>query len=100
MCPLALRSRQGRGNVVKASEDLARIEQVFFAGGDCETGPALVINAIAAGRKAAQSIDRYLGGKGTSPNILFLPRRLWNGWKKCQWREIGRNLVSWPRDTC
>jgi thioredoxin reductase len=36
----------------------------FFAGGDAVTGPASVIEAIAAGRKAASSIDRYLGGSG------------------------------------
>lgn len=35
-----------------------------FAGGDCVTGPATVIEAIAAGRKAAINIDRYLGGEG------------------------------------
>lgn len=33
-----------------------------FAGGDCVTGPSTVIEAIAAGRKAAMCIDRYLGG--------------------------------------
>jgi formate dehydrogenase alpha subunit len=54
----------GRGNVVKANADLATSREGVFAGGDCETGPALVINAIAAGRKAAQTIDRYLGGEG------------------------------------
>lgn len=54
----------GRGNAVKTSEDLTTSREGVFAGGDCESGPALVINAIAAGRKAAQSIDRYLGGKG------------------------------------
>jgi len=35
-----------------------------FAGGDAVSGPASVIEAIASGRKAAISIDRYLGGKG------------------------------------
>ncbi|MGD8882598.1 MAG: FAD-dependent oxidoreductase [Desulfobacterales bacterium] len=36
-----------------------------FAGGDAANGPATVIEAIAAGRKAAISIDTYLGGDGT-----------------------------------
>ncbi|MBT8368907.1 MAG: FAD-dependent oxidoreductase [Deltaproteobacteria bacterium] len=35
-----------------------------FAGGDAANGPATVIEAIAAGRRAAISIDRYLGGNG------------------------------------
>jgi indolepyruvate ferredoxin oxidoreductase alpha subunit len=38
-----------------------------FAGGDAVSGPATVIQALAAGKKAAISIDRYL--KGESLNI-------------------------------
>jgi len=34
-----------------------------FAGGDVVTGPSTVIEAIAAGKKAAASIDSYLRGK-------------------------------------
>ena len=32
-----------------------------FVGGDCQTGPATVIRAIAAGKVAARNIDDYLG---------------------------------------
>jgi len=35
----------------------------IFAGGDVVSGPATVIEAIAAGRKAALSMDRYLRGE-------------------------------------
>ena len=35
--------------------------QGVFAGGDCVTGPATVIRAIAAGKVAAANIDEYLG---------------------------------------
>jgi len=35
-----------------------------FAGGDAANGPATVIEAIAAGRRAAVSIDKFLGGNG------------------------------------
>ena len=35
-----------------------------FAAGDVVTGPASIIEAIAAGRQAAASIDKYLGGDG------------------------------------
>ena len=62
--PTGFKVEVGRGNTVKANEDLTTSREGVFAGGDCESGPALVINAIAAGRKAAQSIDRCLGGKG------------------------------------
>lgn len=35
--------------------------EAVFAGGDCVTGPATVIRAIAAGKAAAANIDEYLG---------------------------------------
>jgi glutamate synthase (NADPH/NADH) small chain len=34
-----------------------------FAGGDCVTGPDLVVTAMVAGRKAAKAIDEYLRSK-------------------------------------
>lgn len=39
----------------------SRISKGIFAGGDCVTGPATVIRAIAAGKVAAANIDEYLG---------------------------------------
>jgi NADPH-dependent glutamate synthase beta subunit-like oxidoreductase len=35
----------------------------FFAGGDAVTGPAIVVEAIAAGHRAAVSMDCYLRGR-------------------------------------
>ncbi len=43
-----------------------------FAGGDAVTGPATVIEAIAAGKRAAESIGRYLRGEN-----LAAGRALW-----------------------
>lgn len=43
----------------------------IFAGGDAVSGPASVIEAIAAGREAAVAIDRFLGGKGIIDAGLF-----------------------------
>jgi heterodisulfide reductase subunit A-like polyferredoxin len=34
-----------------------------FAGGDCVTGPDVVVTAMLAGKKAAESIDRWLNGR-------------------------------------
>jgi glutamate synthase (NADPH) small chain len=34
-----------------------------FSGGDCVTGPDLVVTAMAAGRRAAWAIDEYLKEK-------------------------------------
>jgi ferredoxin len=53
-----------RGNTVKVNVDMQTSRQGVFSGGDCVSGPASVIEAIAAGRKAAEAIDSYLGGKG------------------------------------
>jgi NADH-quinone oxidoreductase subunit F len=39
----------------------------IFAGGDCVTGPSSVIEAIAAGQKAAVRIDKMLGGRAELP---------------------------------
>jgi NADPH-dependent glutamate synthase beta subunit-like oxidoreductase len=42
----------------------------IFAGGDFATGPAMVIDAIAAGRRGALAIDKYLRGD-TSRVVLY-----------------------------
>ncbi len=64
----------GRGNVVKVDPDtLATSRKGVFAGGDTVTGPASVIEAIADGRKAAVSIDKYLGGSGEIDEVLAPP---------------------------
>jgi len=41
-----------------------------FAGGDVAKGPTSVIEAIEAGRRAASSIDQFLGGDGRIEEIL------------------------------
>ena len=58
---------EGQGVPVKkgviSALDSSDVENVsgVFAGGDCVTGPATVIKAIAAGKVAAANIDEYLG---------------------------------------
>jgi len=49
---------------------LATTRDGVFAGGDAVRGPASVIQAIADGRQAATSIDRYLGGSGIIDEAL------------------------------
>ena len=44
-----------------------------FAGGDCVTGPATVIRAIAAGKVAAANIDEYLGFSHKVRNDVEIP---------------------------
>ena len=61
----------GRGNTIKVVPDiLMTSREGVFAGGDAVTGPSVVIEAIAAGRKAAESIGKYLGGNGIIDEVL------------------------------
>lgn len=46
----------------------------IFAGGDAVTGPATVVEAIAAGKQAALDIDHYLQGKA-GPSPVFRAHR-------------------------
>jgi NADPH-dependent glutamate synthase beta subunit-like oxidoreductase len=63
-----------RGNVIRVDPDtLATSKKGVFAGGDAVSGPASVIEAIAAGRQAAISIDKYLGGSGNIDEVLAPP---------------------------
>ncbi|MBE9469889.1 MAG: NADH-quinone oxidoreductase subunit NuoF [Chloroflexi bacterium] len=66
-----------RGNTLRVDTDtLATPREGVFAGGDAVTGPAIVIDAIAAGRQAAISIDKYLGGSGVIDETLASPEEL------------------------
>jgi NADH-quinone oxidoreductase subunit F len=67
----------GGGNTIEVAPDiLATSREGVFAGGDAVTGPASVIEAIAHGRQAAISIDKYLGGKGEIDEILAPPEEV------------------------
>lgn len=49
------------GNLAALPDGMVSALPGVFAGGDCVTGPATVIRAIAAGKVAAANIDNYLG---------------------------------------
>ena len=57
---IGVKIQRGGTLLADASTQLPDVEGVF-AGGDCVTGPATVIRAIAAGKAAAANIDVYLG---------------------------------------
>jgi len=66
-----------RGNALQVdASTLATDRQGVYAGGDAATGPASVIEAIAAGRKVAISIDKYLGGKGVIDETFVAEERV------------------------
>jgi len=51
------------GSLVVNENSLATNIPGVFAGGDFTTGPSIIINAIALGRRAALAIDKYLKGE-------------------------------------
>jgi NADPH-dependent glutamate synthase beta subunit-like oxidoreductase len=64
-----------------------------FAGGDAANGPATVIQAIAAGRRAAAAIDRFLGGDG------LIEVGSWKGESACAKASADEGLArSSPRE--
>jgi NADPH-dependent glutamate synthase beta subunit-like oxidoreductase/NAD-dependent dihydropyrimidine dehydrogenase PreA subunit len=62
-----------KGYATAEADTLATDMAGVYAGGDLVTGPASIIDAIAQGRLAAQSIDRYLGGAGAIDQVLTVP---------------------------
>ncbi|MFC2039722.1 FAD-dependent oxidoreductase [Chloroflexota bacterium] len=71
--PAGFNIKIGRGNTVVVNDQLTTDHIGVFAGGDVVGGPASVLEAIASGRKAACSIDKYLGGTGVIDEILTRP---------------------------
>ncbi len=72
--PAGFNVKTGRGNTIQVSDTLTTSRQGVWAGGDAASGPASVIEAIAAGRQAASEIDRFLGGKGDIAEQLTAER--------------------------
>lgn len=66
-----IKIEQGRISALDTSE----IEDAkgIFAGGDCVTGPASVIRAIAAGKTAAANIYEYLGYQHELQSDVIFP---------------------------
>ncbi|MDP2279725.1 MAG: FAD-dependent oxidoreductase, partial [Nitrospirota bacterium] len=72
-----------RNTLVVDPETLTTQRKGVFAGGDAVTGPKTVIHAIAAGKIAAESIDKYLRGESiereynvTRPSMYIEPVEL------------------------
>jgi ferredoxin len=71
--PKAFNVELDRGNIIKVDANMMTSRAGVFSAGDCVTGPASVIEAIAGGRKAAEAIDKFLGGKGDINESLVAP---------------------------
>ena len=71
------------GAICSDSEVFTTSRENVFAGGDVVTGPGTVIAAIAAGKRAAESMERYLSGRHpplecalTRPSVYVEPVEL------------------------
>ncbi|UCE20572.1 MAG: NADH-quinone oxidoreductase subunit NuoF [Gemmatimonadota bacterium] len=69
--------------IIVDSETLATNQEGLWAGGDVVTGPGTVVEAIAVGKRAADSIDTYLRGEQfirtytvTRPSVSVTPVEL------------------------
>lgn len=56
-------ARNKDGTLIVGKDSLATSKPGVFAGGDVASGPATVVEAIAAGHKAASAIDRFIRGE-------------------------------------
>ena len=72
-----------RNTLLVDPETLATSREGVFAGGDAVSGPKTVIDAISAGKRAAESIDRFLSGESlqraynvTRPSLYIEPVEL------------------------
>jgi NADPH-dependent glutamate synthase beta subunit-like oxidoreductase len=84
--------RVDRGMIVVDEDSLETDMKGIYAGGDITKTPGAIIHAIAAGRQAAASIDKALGGAGDIDEVLF-PRGNPDPY-------LGRDqgFASWPRE--
>ncbi len=62
--PMAEVESDKRGRLKVRRETLETSRPGVFAAGDVVTGPGSIIESVAAGRRAAEAMDRYLGGSG------------------------------------
>ncbi len=59
---------QSPGQYLKVDDNLSVGLSGVFAAGDVIRGPSSIVEAIADGRRVAEKIDLYLGGKGIVPS--------------------------------
>ena len=79
------------------TDESGRLNRVgMFAGGDCVSGPATVIKAIAAGKAAAANIDEFLGFDHRIRTDVVIPEPLLNDKIPCGRVNLGE-MESWAR---
>ena len=86
-----------RGRIVADKGGAANMVGVY-AGGDCVSGPATVIKAIAAGKAAAANIDEYLGYHHPISCDVEIPEPMLNDKVPCG-RVNLQEVEAWARKT-
>jgi NADPH-dependent glutamate synthase beta subunit-like oxidoreductase/Pyruvate/2-oxoacid:ferredoxin oxidoreductase delta subunit len=84
-----------KGTIAVSSDTLETNLPGVFAGGDAVTGPASVVDAIAHGRKAASSIDKYLSGDGVIDE-RFVEAEEADPWLGCEEDFADKSRVQMP----
>jgi len=64
-----------RGTIEVDPMTLETSREGVFAGGDCQTGPSIAVEAVAAGETAAQSIIRYIEGQDLKEGRVIEDRK-------------------------
>lgn len=86
-----------RGRIV--ANDMGAVNLVgVYAGGDCVSGPATVIKAIAAGKAAAANIDEFLGYRHMIGCGVEIPEPLLNDKIPCGRVNLSET-PAWERKT-
>ncbi|MQY73560.1 MAG: NAD(P)-binding protein, partial [Dehalococcoidia bacterium] len=80
--------------LVVDSNSLATNVSGIFAGGDFVTGPAMIIDAVAAGRRGAIAIDKYLKGDVSKVQMYDLKTKIVGELAK---QEIEESWEEQPR---
>jgi len=71
-CLEAEELNRGRNGAIVVDEETGRTSrEKVFAGGDVVTGPSIAVEAIGAGHRAADAIDRTLRGEPIEPPPLY-----------------------------
>lgn len=86
-----------RGRIAADKGGAANMVGVY-AGGDCVSGPATVIKAIAAGKAAAANIDEYLGYHHPISCDVEIPEPMLNDKVPCG-RVNLQEVEAWARKT-
>jgi len=76
-------SKVNKWNDIAINQDNGQMEDNVFAAGDCVSGPATVVEAVAGGQLAANGVKAFLKGKSyKNPYTINVTRGQWQSLQK------------------